>query len=411
MYYTTTTPLGGRIKQRIADFIVEEEFEKGRIARVEAFGAEAVKQLLNKKWVENTHDLEQLHGVLEKYQYDQQIAMKTISRYLRVSLSRIGFAGLKDKRGITAQRISIYRPDIERLKSFDSRFIDFRPLEWSNQKIELGDLVGNHFVITIRDLNGSSEEIEQTILDFSKQCENGLPNFFGEQRFGGKDGITHVVGKCLVQQQMEQAVLTYLQKPMGGELEVDTQKRMELIKNQDWKNVLNTIDFKFRFERTIVSHLMTHPRDFVGAMQKLPKNMRHLFVHAYQSDLFNRLLENRIKSKTSLEPTPQDVLDDHGHALYPLIGFDLDIPSKWLRDQVDELLDQEGIKQSDFEVNAFREVSASGAWRPIKLPVFNFKLIKIEPDAFNEGKLSAVVSFSLTKGNYATTVMDELMKN
>ena len=56
-----------------------------------------------------------LHLELEKFNYDLNFAIRIIARSLRISRKRFGYAGLKDKRAITAQRISILNPEVEKL--------------------------------------------------------------------------------------------------------------------------------------------------------------------------------------------------------------------------------------------------------------------------------------------------------
>src|SRR3989339_538720 len=197
-YFTTTQGIGGRIKKRIADFRVSEIGVDGKKCEIKIF-TDTEKVETEKQWPENTEEKEHLHLTLEKYNTDQNNAIRMITRHLRTSRKRLGYAGMKDKRAITAQRISIWKPEYERVKEFRSRYVDLRDAEWGSERIELGDLKGNAFEITIREIALEKEGLEKRILDFFKQAENGVPNYFGEQRFGGIRQVTHLVGKEFIE--------------------------------------------------------------------------------------------------------------------------------------------------------------------------------------------------------------------
>jgi len=73
-------------------------------------------------------------------------------------------------------------------------------------------------------------------------------------------------------------------------------------------------------------------------------------------------------------------------------------------------LEKEGMKLADFKVKSFPELSCSGTRKKIAVKPNELKLLSIEEDELNEGKLKISISFRLEKGNYATTILRELMK-
>ncbi|MDD5148101.1 MAG: tRNA pseudouridine(13) synthase TruD [Candidatus ainarchaeum sp.] len=412
VYSTSSKGIGGHIKQRYSDFIVEEIAESG-IAEVKRF---LLEDALNKATpiVVPERPLEreksQLLCELEKYNADVNFVLRRLSRFLQLSRKRFGYAGLKDKRAITCQYLTIFDPDPEKLELFRSRTIDLRPLKWQGERIEIGSLKGNRFVITIRRLELEEKELRKRIEAFFKEAEkNGIANFFGEQRFGGVRRVTHLVGREFVNGNLKEAVMLFL--TMQGE------KEREDIKNAR-KNLSETLDFsaasksfpvEYRPERALIHHLCRYPNDFAGAFRKLQKQLRFLFTHAYQSYLFNRIIEERLKSGAGLKPIEGDVLIG-GIATAVLPGFESELASGKAGEIEKKILEEEGIGLAKFRVEEMPEVSSKGARKEIVLFPEKMRLLEIGKDEFNEGRLFAKISFELSKGNYATTVLAELMK-
>ena len=227
---------------------------------------------------------------MEKFNVETTFAIRLLSRGTNASVKRIGYAGLKDKRGLTCQRISLWKPFVEKMKNFNVRGLSFHHASWSEKRVELGDLRGNRFRIVIRDIPLSLEETAQRLEEFRLLLGKGLPNYYGEQRFGGHRQITHVVGKLLLQNKIEEAVMAYLTKPTEGEEEEIATARKNLAATRDFGKALKEFPDKFHFEKAMLDHLNVKPHDFAGAFQKLPQKTRYLFTHAYQSYVFNLII-------------------------------------------------------------------------------------------------------------------------
>ncbi|MFH1696685.1 MAG: tRNA pseudouridine(13) synthase TruD [Candidatus Diapherotrites archaeon] len=414
-YSTASEGIGGSIKRRISDFKVCEINPAGKACTIEAFAEEGEKKEIRKKWPKEPEGLprgegEQLILTMEKFNLDVNDAIRRIARFLQTSKKRVGYAGMKDKRAITAQRITLWKPDYERVKSFDSRYIDLRDAEWGNDKMRLGDLQGNEFEITIREIGLEKKEVEKRVKECFKQMKNGIANYFGEQRFGGIRMVTHIVGREFVRGNMEDGIMIYLTATVPGEEEDVKKARIALGKTRDFSQASKDFPVKYRYERAIIHHLCKYPNDFVGAFRKLPRALCYLFTHAYQSYLFNLIINKRIESGIGLGKINEDVLID-GLPTAPLFGFE----SKFAEGRIGKIermvLEEEGITLAQFKVKEMPEISSKGARKNIALYPEKMKLHGVADDEFNTGKLKAVISFRLTKGNYATTVLRELMKN
>jgi len=347
------------IKKEPEDFIVEEITETGKTLSVNK----------NYSFNENSEG-NHLICVLIKKNWDTHLALKEISKRLHISRNRIGFAGTKDKKAITSQLISISdmkKEEAEKVKIKDIKLI---PLYYSNKRISLGNLKGNHFIIKVYSKKKP------------KQAENA-PNFFGEQRFGKARPITHLVGKAIINGKPEEAVMIYLTKSFDAEKEEVKQARERLLEEKDFKKALEYFPFYLRYEKTLLNHLSEYPGDYIGALRVLPKTLKLMFIHAYQSYLFNKMLDYMIENKIEEKELP-------------LVGYESEL-TEWQK----EILKKENIPIENFHIQFLPELSSEGLMRKAFIKLNNFKIIKQEEDYL-------IIEFSLPKGSYATSVIKYL---
>ena len=130
---------------------------------------------------------EHLLLTIEKRGMNTAFAAKTIAQWAGVDESAIGYAGLKDRHAVTRQRFSVWipkkiAPDIDALQSDDLRVLDHA---WHARKLPRGALAGNRFVLVLREPEGERDAIETRLRAIASQ---GVPNYFGEQRFGRGGG-------------------------------------------------------------------------------------------------------------------------------------------------------------------------------------------------------------------------------
>lgn len=102
----------------------------------------------------------------------------------------VGYAGLKDRHAITRQWFSIYLPTGKAGETPDLTALqhpEFKVLGQSRhvKKLRPGDLRGNRFRLVLRDVSGDRAAIEALLAAVAAQ---GVPNYFGAQRFGFDGG-------------------------------------------------------------------------------------------------------------------------------------------------------------------------------------------------------------------------------
>ncbi|MFH1403832.1 MAG: tRNA pseudouridine(13) synthase TruD [Candidatus Altiarchaeota archaeon] len=380
-YYTKSQGVGGIIKQDAGDFIVEEIDAGGRIIPVEGDfpgdnvpGEYTVFTLVKKNW-------------------DTVRAIKEISRRVGVSQRRLGFAGTKDKKAVTTQRVSIYKTSIEKLRDVSIKDVTLKDFGYADDSIGLGDLTGNTFTVTIRMINPEVGDPAGRINGVYGECGGVFPNYYGIQRFGSVRPITHLVGREIIKGDLKSAVMTYLTMVFEGESAEKKNVRGRLAESEDFKAALVEYPKDLGYEKILLNHLVEKPGDYAGAIRRMPKSLQMMFVHAYQSYVFNKALSSCLEKGLNVESLP-------------LVGVDTGVDEESAR-----ILEEDGLTTEDFRVREMPELSSRGEYRKCFEMADEFKVVESGMDELNEGFLKATLSFRLTKGCYATVFLREVMKN
>jgi len=129
---------------------------------------------------------EHLLLTVEKRGMNTVFAARRIAQWAGIPEMGVSYAGLKDRHAVTRQRFSVHlprkvAPDLAALDSEDLRVLAHA---WHARKLPRGALAGNRFELMLRGVQGASEAVEQRLHAIA--CR-GVPNYFGEQRFG-RDG-------------------------------------------------------------------------------------------------------------------------------------------------------------------------------------------------------------------------------
>jgi len=402
-YKSKTEGIGGRIKQVPEDFIVEEIMEDGLVlgvaeqSRVPQHCRVPQQSRVPQQGSENSPASpkagEFLHFTLQKKNWDTLRAVKEISKRLGVSRNRLSFAGTKDKRAVTTQRVSVWNAKVEDLEKISIKDIQLTNFSYSDDKIELGHLQGNGFTITIRDIDLDENSIRDIINSTIDELKSGFPNFFGVQRFGTTRPITHLVGREIINGNPKEAVMLYLTKTYPEEPEEAKHARESLQETEDFKAAIKIFPKNLGYENSLLNYLIKNPDNFPGALKSLPKKLGMMFIHAYQSYIFNTALSRYIQKEITIERLP-------------LVGYETEL------DEITaEILSEEGISRENFKIQRMREFSSKGIYRECFIPFENFSILAIENDELNQGMKKSTLRFSLGKGSYATTLLREFTKN
>lgn len=418
LYATTAEGIGGMLRQEPEDFIVKEVSGWD----VENSGKYLILELTKKDW--DTHHI-----------------IRDLSRALGISQKRIGFAGTKDKRAVTNQRISIFDLPEASIANIHIKDVQLTPIGKHRRAVELGDLQGNTFQITIRNIDLDKNELKQRMDEITSEINSigGVPNFFGIQRFGAIRPVTHLVGEALVRGSAEEAAMVYIAASFRDEPEDTRIARDEVRNTRNFAQGLRTFPPRLRYERAMMHYLMEHPDDYKGSFSMLTETMSRMFVHAFQSYIYNRVICARIqagiplnrvvegdivcfKNSDSLPDTSKtqrvnavnldgmNNLIKRGRAFVtaPLFGYDTEMAAGVPGELESTIIDELKLKPEDFRLEEMPSMASRGQRREILLNVQPRS--EVLEDELNIGKLKVVVDFFLPKGSYATTVLREYMK-
>jgi tRNA(Glu) U13 pseudouridine synthase TruD len=146
------------------------------------------------------------------------------------------------------------------------------------------------------------------------------------------------------------------------------------------------------------------------ALLRLPRKTLLLYLHAYQSHLFNRVLADEILRGAGDAHDMWEIAEGplrfphasppQGQA--PLPGFGSDLGS--FGPAVDALLAEEGLTLRSFVVPQLPNLSLEGTWRAMAFSVSDPQCGPVEPDEYSSGHKCAV-RFVLAPGSYATLVI------
>lgn len=137
---------------------------------------------------------EHLLLTIEKRGMNTAAVAQRLAEWAGLPEMAIGYAGMKDRHAVTRQRFSVHlpkrvAPDTAILEanepgSSPGQFLRLLDVAWHNRKLPRGALAGNRFVLVLREVQGERDAIEARLAQIAAR---GLPNWFGEQRFG-RDG-------------------------------------------------------------------------------------------------------------------------------------------------------------------------------------------------------------------------------
>ena len=369
------------------------------------------------------------------HDWEQHELSAAIARRLGLATSSLDWAGTKDRRAV-AERLVSYRGPVP-TAPLDLPRVEVVEAYRARDGLVLGHHYGNSFDLRLDELALPPDQTTVVYRTIEKELRaaGGFPNFVGPQRFGEVRPITHAVGRWVVRGDLARAVEVYLvDRPVGGKEGVGDGARAAYAEHHDAARALREFPAEYRFERTLLEHLARgHPPE--RAFRALSRDLRLLFVHAYQAYLFNLWMSRRVERGLPLDrPVPGDHIlrigrdgtvrsqegipagEDNlpecsdlvlrGRALVagPLVGYET-APGEGVPGEIlEDLLREEAIDRSLFRVRAAPEVASKGAWRPVLLPL---PPLFVAPD----GSDGVRFRFALPKGAYATVLLREFLKS
>lgn len=295
------------------------------------------------------------------------------ARYLGIKNRDIGYAGLKDKNAMTKQYISIHKQHEEALDKFEHDEIKILSKVYHNNKIKIGHLKANRFYIRLKKVNPTSAvKLDEALKNIA---QNGMPNYFGYQRFG-TDGNNHIDGEKIAK----------------GEKKERNPRIKKLLINSYQSHLFNMWLSRRLEINTLVSS----------------------FEASELESLLNIPLEQIKKLKAQKHPFKVllgDIMEHYPYGrLFDFDGTDEDLERFYSRDiSVTGLLCGKKVKTSSdtawiIEKTFNDTINADGARR------YAWVYPTEVEGRFNQVEAQYELNFTLPKGSYATVLVEELAK-
>ena len=364
---------------------------------------------------------------LEKRGISTFEAIRRLARAVGVRERDVGYAGMKDARAVTTQWVSLAGVPPAEADGLELAKLRVLEAHRHSHKLRKGHLAGNRFRCVLRGVDAAGEARAREIL--ARLTQQGVPHAFGPQRFG-EPPLNHLAGRALLRGEPA-GVLAVLLGPLPEESAASASEepaRRDARAHYhagDVAAALNAWPPRCNQERRMLKALLDGA-DAATTVKLLPKKLKELYVNAYQSALFNRLLAERLKAEALAALEEGDVAYKHANGACfvvedaareteraprfeispagPLFGTKTLAAKGEPGAREQALLDAEGIAFAHFALPG--GLAQRGERRPYRVPVKEAQLVWNEPSAG-----CCTVSFTLPPGAYATNVLAELTKS
>ncbi|MAE76036.1 MAG: pseudouridine synthase [Planctomycetes bacterium] len=297
-----------------------------------------------------------------------------------------GHAGLKDRNAVTRQWLSLEFASPEDVEAVDIAGLDVLEVTRHGNKLKVGHLRSNRFQIRVRDTADGDEARAREVIEVL--TARGLPNWFGEQRFGHR-GVTPKLGRALLAGDFDEFLRLFAEGSSDGLV----------------RRALSTAEQRGRAE---------------PGVRSLPKRFLSLCTSAVQSEVFNRVLAARLQTLDQV--CDGDIAYKHDNGACFLVKDAAEEAPRLARFEISPSAPLPGKAclraagaQADIESTAMEQLhltwdsfdvggpwSQKGGRRALRVPLARAGIAREGDDL--------VLDFSLPKGSYATAVLGELLK-
>ncbi|MGL4419186.1 MAG: tRNA pseudouridine(13) synthase TruD [Gemmataceae bacterium] len=345
-------------------------------------------------------------------------ALGQLQRRWKLDRRAIQYGGLKDRHARTVQYLTVYRgPN----RSWTSERMSLDYLGQVDTPYSSEQIRANRFRLTLRDLGKA--EATRVLHQFGRLATLGVPNYFDDQRFGSVSFEGEFIAKKLVLGQFEEALKQALTAPYEHDRASDKQEKRKL---RDlwgrWPEAQRALGQSHA--RSLVSYLAQHPEDFRGAVARYQPDLASLYLSAYQSELWNQVLNEYLAGTiaatdcVSLETKRHGLLAPNHPERLPADWASLQLPlpsARWRPDPADPRLPiyekvfaAEGFAMSAMKIPGLDRPYFSRGDRAGSLWPADSSAETIVDDRHPQ-KFAAVLSFELPRGSYATMIVKRVM--
>jgi tRNA pseudouridine13 synthase len=355
---------------------------------------------------------------LEKRGWTTPDALAAIRRRWQIAPRRLNYGGLKDRHAETVQYLTIYHGP---RRGLNHNAVTLHYLGQVNAPYSSRDILANRFQITLREL--AAEQAEAAVVESREIARDGIPNYFDDQRFGSVAGGGGFVARHMVLGQFEEALRLALMAPY--EFDPPEEKRIKATLLECWGRWAECKEQLPRSHaRSLVDYLVHHPTDFRGTLARMRPELQGLYLSAYQSHLWNRILAEvlteavptnqlrAIRLRLGELPAPAKLDEQQRDRLMALAiplpaarwPFDADAPWSGAAERV---LAADGLTWGQLKIRGMRKpFFTRGDRAAMVLP--QELTAAAGPDERQPGRAKLELSFDLPRGSYATMVVKRL---
>jgi tRNA pseudouridine13 synthase len=349
---------------------------------------------------------------LDKTGWTTPDAVAAVRRRWQLDARRVSYGGLKDRHAVTSQHLTAWRGPPRGLQH---ERVTLTYLGQVAEPFTAAAIRANRFTITLRSLG--RDEVERAEAAMAEVADAGLPNYFDDQRFGSVGEAGEFVAKEMVFGRFERALWLALAAPYEYD-RAEAKREKHLLRDGwgDWPKLKATLPKGHA--RSLVDYLVHHATDFKGAVARLRPDLQGLYLAAYQSALWNRMLAAwltrhvpaadlaAVELKLGRVPVPRRAPGGEWEALT------LPLPSARVRpspgepwaELAAEVLAAEGLTLPELKVKGLQKPFFSKGDRPACVRPTGLAHAAAADDR-NAGRLKLDLRFELPRGSYATMLV------
>jgi tRNA pseudouridine13 synthase len=346
-------------------------------------------------------------------------AITAIERRWQVSRRAITYGGLKDKHAVTRQWVTIHRGP---RRSLEQSHLSLVYQGQSPRPFGPQDIAANRFRLVLRNLPEAQAEKILSLKDALSR--DGVPNYFDDQRFGSLGHSGEFLAAPWCRGDYERTLWLAIAEPNPHDRPEDREEKETL--RTCWGDWLRCkADLPRSSRRSIVTFLCDHPTDFRRAVALLRQDLRSLYLAAFQSFLWNRIVAETLTDRVAADrrfevaldiarlPFFRELSDDERSTLHALtlplpsarLHFEPDDPREPLYSKV--VREAGGLELRELRVKYPRDTFFSKGERSAVMVPRDCRMAS-GPDELNAGRHAVTLEFVLPRGAYATIVIKRL---
>lgn len=341
---------------------------------------------------------------------DVQVAL---ARALGCAPSAVCFPALKDRQAAAVQYAAVRGEGPEEVRG---RGWWARRVGRAGRPLRPSDLLGNRFTAVLRDLGPGEAAHLRACLEKVAAC--GLPNYFDEQRFGSYSPGGEWVGKLILCGEAEAALRAHLGQEMAGDPRPVRAFKAEARAHWgEWPRLLAAAPRPSNY-RSVLVFLRDHPADFRRALNLVTPRVLSLYLAAYQSLLWNRLVGRFLSTQAAPAATlaiagetlplpgevPAEVLAGWRNLRLPMPHHRAVYEGHWAGLYA-QVLTEEGLQPADLKARLLRRAYLGAGERALLMFPADVSISEATPDERFPGRERMTVRFTLPPGSYGTLVL------